>query len=137
MGMETQMITAGRSVNDGMSTAVVEQVADGLKPESSILVLGFTFKPNVPDMRNSKSSEVVGSLKQRGFQVTAHDPFFASEDLEDVYDAVVLLVPHRNYLDDEATFVLDRCKDGGLVYDLKSVLDRDKVEHAGYIYRAL
>lgn len=137
MGMETQMITAGRSVNDGMSTAVVEQVADGLKPESSILVLGLTFKPNVPDMRNSKSSEVVGSLKQRGFQVTAHDPFFASEDLEDVYDAVVLLVPHRNYLDDEATFVLDRCKDGGLVYDLKSVLDRDKVEHAGYIYRAL
>src|SRR3989338_8352859 len=79
MGIHTHVITAGRAVNDGMAKYIAQRVYTILNlPSPHILVLGLTFKENIPDTRNSKSQEVVEHLKSMGCTVTAHDPFSSS-----------------------------------------------------------
>ena len=132
--MDTQVIAAGRSVNDGMGAFVAGQVHTALaRKPSRILVLGLTFKENVPDTRNSKSGDVIRALIAHGHTVEAHDPLvpdeatrngFAQGALEEgLYDAVCLLVPHRQYKDMGALRCSRLAKEGGVFYDLKSVFD--------------
>jgi len=132
--MDTQVIAAGRSVNDGMGAFVAGQIHTALSREPSrILVLGLTFKENVPDTRNSKSGDVIRALIAHGHTVEAHDPLvpdeatrngFAQGALEEgLYDAVCLLVPHRQYKDMGALRCSRLAKEGGVFYDLKSVFD--------------
>lgn len=147
LGMETQVITAGRSLNDSMSRHVAEQVAAALRGCASprILVLGLTFKENIPDTRNSKSGDVVAHLTKLGCAVEVHDPYMAEETIakkgwksgslqSGPYDAIVLLVPHREYMTADLTQAL---KEGGLVYDLKTLLPRKEIEKEGMNYMAL
>jgi len=132
--MDTQVIAAGRSVNDGMGAFVAGQIHTALsRKPSRILVLGLTFKENVPDTRNSKSGDVIRALIAHGHTVEAHDPMvpdeatrngFAQGALEEgFYDAVCLLVPHRQYKDMGALRCSRLAKEGGVFYDLKSVFD--------------
>lgn len=134
LNMDTQVIVAGRSVNDGMGAFVAGQIHTALSREPSrILVLGLTFKENVPDTRNSKSGDVIRALIAHGHTVEAHDPLvpdeaprngFAQGALEEgLYDAVCLLVPHRQYKDMGALRCSRLAKEGGVFYDLKSVFD--------------
>ena len=160
IGIESQVITAGRGVNDGMPEVVAHQIHEAIcecHPEHSrrttrsngarIIVLGLTFKPDVPDTRNSKSGDVVRALESLGHTVSLHDPYLPSEEIEakgytpgaledGAYDAVVLLVPHKEYLSDEQA-IINTTKDGGLIYDMKSALDREEVEGSGRRYKAL
>ncbi len=148
LGMETQVITAGRALNDSMAQEVANQVAQELgSRDARVLVLGLTFKENVPDTRNSKSQDVVNALLEHGYQVEAHDPFTDADALRqrnlvpgelqpENYDAVVLLVPHKAYLDAPETLTR-AVKPGGLLYDLKSVLGAGQVERDGRTYRSL
>jgi len=147
LGMETQVITAGRTLNDEMSRYVAEQVAEELKGTKNprVLVLGLTFKENIPDTRNSKSGDVVKHLSKLGCSVEVHDPYMAEETMIEKgwkpgspqsgpYDAVVLLVPHREYMAADLTQAL---KTGGLIYDLKALLPRKEIEQNGMRYKAL
>ncbi|MDO8468858.1 MAG: nucleotide sugar dehydrogenase [Candidatus Peribacter sp.] len=147
LGMETQVITAGRALNDSMSRHVAEQVGEELKGTKNprVLVLGLTFKENIPDTRNSKSGDVVKHLTKLGCVVEVHDPYMPEEIMirkgwkpgslkSGPYDAVVLLVPHREYMADDLTQAL---KAGGLVYDLKTLLPRKEIEGNGMRYKAL
>ena len=103
--MKTHVITAGRSINDGMSAFVAHQVLEKLKnPKNSrVLVLGLTFKEDVPDRRNSKAHEVVEELAASGCAVEVHDAELPDEEIQSMnltlgslengpYDAVLLLV---------------------------------------------
>lgn len=149
LGMHTHVITAGRSTNESMGCFVAEQVIAALRGISAptILILGLTFKENVPDARNSKAGDVIKHLMAAGYAVDVHDPYVPADALHekgwnsgpasDPYDAVILLVPHREYLADIPGFIVNATKDGGLVYDLKAVLDREKMEKAGKKYLAL
>ncbi|MDD5739988.1 MAG: nucleotide sugar dehydrogenase, partial [Candidatus Peribacteraceae bacterium] len=147
LGMETQVITAGRALNDSMSRHIAEQVAAELKGTKNprVLVLGLTFKENIPDTRNSKSGDVVKHLSKLGCSVEVHDPYMAEETMIEKgwkpgspqsgsYDAVVLLIPHREYMAADLTQTL---KTGGLVYDLKALLPRGEIEKQGLQYMAL
>ncbi|MFH0851542.1 MAG: nucleotide sugar dehydrogenase [Candidatus Peregrinibacteria bacterium] len=147
LGMQTQVITAGRALNDSMSQHVAEQVAAELKGAKNprVLVLGLTFKENIPDTRNSKSGDVVKHLAKLGCSVEVHDPYMPTEIVtkkgwksgslkSGPYDAVVLLVPHREYMVEDLTKAL---KTGGLVYDLKTLLPRKEIEGKGMRYKAL
>jgi UDP-N-acetyl-D-galactosamine dehydrogenase len=149
-GMTTQVIASGRALNDGMSKHVADVIAAELKPAKGkrVLVLGLTFKENIPDTRNSKSEDVVRHLEKQGCVVEVHDPNVAPEEIkrhghtigsleEESYDAVVLLVPHREYLALGTEGLLARVKPGGLLYDLKSVLDEQVVIHGKRTYLAL
>ncbi|MBI1934500.1 nucleotide sugar dehydrogenase [Candidatus Peregrinibacteria bacterium] len=150
LGMATHVITAGRTINESMGCFVAEQILSTLQtsPAPRILVLGLTFKENVPDTRNSKSPDVIRHLTAAGCAVEVHDPYVHADAVRecgwtagsldsDPYDAVVLLVPHREYLADVPGSIIRAAKVGGLIYDLKSVLDRKNIEKAGKKYLAL
>jgi UDP-N-acetyl-D-glucosamine/UDP-N-acetyl-D-galactosamine dehydrogenase len=151
LGMTTHIISAGRSINDGMATFVASQVLDMLPTapaEARILVLGLTFKEDVPDTRNSKVHDVIAVLNVRGATVEAHDPFLTDAALEALqltpgaldkgpYDAVLVLVPHRQYKDAGTQALINATKEGGVIYDLKSILDEDTVKASGRTYVSL
>ncbi len=143
LGMDTHLITAGRSINDGMALFVADQVSTALNiaPDNArILVLGLTFKEDVPDTRNSKVQDVIAALKARGAEIAIHDPFnaeLAGSLLKGPYDAVVLLVPHKEYKAMGTPAIVALTKEGGVIYDLKSILDEATVKAAGRTYISL
>lgn len=149
LGMETQVITAGRALNDSMSRHIAEQIAASLRGCVSprVLVLGLTFKENIPDTRNSKSGDVVKHLAKLGCSVEVHDPYMTEETMAKKgwksgslaagpYDAVVLLVPHREYMG-SLSALTKALKPKGLLHDLKSLLSREEIEKLGFRYQAL
>ena len=150
LGMDTHVITAGRSVNDKMGSYVASLVASALKDSGSkrVLELGLTFKENVPDRRNSKSGDVIKALEGYGCDVEVHDPFFDESEIENLgfkpgklmngpYDAVMLLVTHSDYFNGYPQNLLGSLKEGGIFFDLKSIMDKKAVEGEGYRYLAL
>ena len=137
LGMNTNIITAGRSTNDGMAAYVASHVADTLKDEKEVLILGLTFKENVPDTRNAGAGEVAKSLKAAGCTVTLHDPFMNDAPPEGAYDAILLLVPHDEYCKMNAADFKKLAKTHCLFYDLKSVMKKEEIEKEGMTYLAL
>lgn len=134
LGLEPQVILAGRSINDHMGHWVADQMHARLGRTGRALVMGLTFKENVPDLRNSKVVDVIARLQALGHEVTVHDPLadpaeaqheYALEldarALEGRYDLVVLAVPHQAYgeLDERAIAAL--VADDGLLADLKNL----------------
>ncbi|NBC38191.1 nucleotide sugar dehydrogenase, partial [Novosphingobium sp. FSY-8] len=112
LGLDPRVILSGRGINDGMAGWVARQIhaARGGKP-GSVLMLGLTFKEDIPDLRNSKVADLVSALGRLGHGVTVHDPHADADEacheygipivpdaLERTYDLVVLAVPHREYL---------------------------------------
>ncbi|WP_068076571.1 nucleotide sugar dehydrogenase [Novosphingobium lentum] len=137
LGHQSQVILAGRGVNDGMADWVAGELhaKRGGKP-GSVLVMGLTFKENVPDLRNSKVADVIHSLAARGHAVTVHDPHadaaearheyaldLSADALSARYDLVLLAVPHRQYLAMGDEQVAALVADGGTLADLKGVLN--------------
>ena len=136
LGHDPQVILAGRGVNDGMAKWLAGKLhaLRGGKPGTA-LVLGLTFKEDVPDLRNSKVAEVITELAALGHAVTVHDPLadageaaheygiaLDTDALSRQYDCVLLAVPHRAYLDLGPTRVRELVAAGGTLADLKGVL---------------
>jgi len=134
LGHHARIILSGRAINDGMSQYVAETVSARVKPNAKILVLGLTFKEDVPDLRNSKVADLVNALTKLGHNVAIHDPLADPQEAQHEYglmlsprldqlsgfDAVLAAVPHAEYrnLDDAA---LNRLAPGGLIADLKGL----------------
>lgn len=152
LGMETHVITAGRSVNDGMGAIVASQITEALNDKvngARVLVLGLTFKENVPDTRNSKVKDVVIALEEKGCEVIIHDPFYSKEEVESMngykagsledgpFDAIAFLVPHKEYLQLPLEKLLSAINEGGIIYDLKGLLNKADIENTGRRYLAL
>jgi UDP-N-acetyl-D-galactosamine dehydrogenase len=136
LGHDSQVILAGRGVNDGMADWVAGRLhqARGGKP-GSVLVLGLTFKENVPDLRNSKVADVVRALEAHGHAVTVHDPLADAAEasheyglelvagpVEGAYDLVLLAVAHSAYTARGAAPLRALVAAGGTLADLKGVL---------------
>jgi UDP-N-acetyl-D-galactosamine dehydrogenase len=134
LGLEANVILAGRAINDGMGAWVAERIHDRLARAGKALVLGLAFKENVPDLRNSRVIDLVRRLAALGHDVTVHDPLadaaearheygldLASDALDRSYDLVVLAVPHHAYaaLPDDRLVAL--VAEGGLLADLKNL----------------
>ena len=128
LGMETHVISAGRAVNDNMAELVAKEQ-----------VMGMTFKENVPDTRNSQSSKVIKALKGAGCDATGHDPHADAAEIFDSapYDAIVLLVPHKEYIEMGTQAFIDATVEGAVIYDVKSILDKDAIENSGRTYLCL
>ncbi|PKU23533.1 nucleotide sugar dehydrogenase [Telmatospirillum siberiense] len=135
LGHDPEIILAGRRINDGMSAFIAGRIDEvlGGKP-SQILVLGLTFKENVPDLRNTKVVDVVTALQAKGHEVKVHDAFADPDEAmrayeipllarfdEGDYDCVIGAVPHRPYVEfTEETFAT-LVRPGGLVADIKGM----------------
>lgn len=135
LGHHPDIILAGRRMNDQMGSFVADQIADLLAAPGRILVLGITFKEDVPDMRNSRVPDVIEQLIGRGFTVDIHDAEADPQEVQDhlgytlledlpetaAYDAVVGAVSHAEY----ANFTSDRLSrltaEGGLIADIKAM----------------
>jgi UDP-N-acetyl-D-galactosamine dehydrogenase len=143
-GHHPEIILAGRRINDGMGPWIAEQISAHLPQSARILVLGLTFKENVPDLRNSKVVDVVRGLRSRGHGVEVHDPYADPAEAEHEYgetlipsldglggyDCVVGAVPHAPYCAFTAEALETLLKPGGLVADVKA-LWRDMALPAG------
>lgn len=154
MGYHSQVILAGRRINDDMGKHIAENVVKSLiKAEKNVknakvAILGFTFKENCPDTRNSKVFDIVKELMEYGIEPLIADPaadaaeakhlydidFVDLSDIKDM-DAVVLAVAHTEFT--QFTMAdIDKFFGQGkkILIDVKGVLDRKKCETAGYGY---
>ena len=139
LGYLPRVILAGRSINDGMGQWVADCIHSRRKSRvGSVLVLGVTFKEDVPDLRNSKVVDVVNRLRWLGHDVTIHDPLAdpaAAEEeyglaldadaLSRRYDVVVAAVPHQTYLGMTGAQVEALAQHDGLLADVHGVF-RDR-----------
>lgn len=144
-GYIPQVILAGRSINDDMGPYVANQAiklmiqAGGRIKDSTVTVLGFTFKEDVPDLRNTRVIDIVEELEEFGVNVQIHDPYASAEEARHEYsvmlmdeeqmspaDAVILAVPHGEYLQAGWGGISKHLKPNAkIVVDVKARLDRE------------
>jgi len=148
IGFHPQMILAGRRINDGMAAFVANDVIKTmLKRKQSIdrariLVMGFTFKENVPDSRNTKVADLVRTLRDFVAEVVVYDPMadaelarheyglsVANELPKGPFDAIIVAVKHEPIARMGEAGIKGLLAPGGLIYDLKGVLP-PSVSHA-------
>jgi len=148
IGFHPQMILAGRRINDGMAAFIANDVIKTmLKRKQSIdgarvLVMGFTFKENVPDTRNTKVVDLVRVLRDFVAEVVVYDPMadielakheygidIVNEMPKAQFNAIILAVKHAPITELGEGGVSALLAPGGLIYDLKGILPRD-VSHA-------
>lgn len=146
LGYHPEVILSGRRINDGMAghvaSRIVQVLARNGRLHSSIKVgiLGMTFKENVPDIRNSKVVDLYRALGDYGITPLACDPMVDAEQMAHEYgiklvdrkdfsslDVLILAVPHRQTMESIWTDLPELVKGGGMVCDLKSVLDSGRL----------
>lgn len=137
-GYHPEIILAGRRMNDTMGEYIASEVVKCMIKKgmtilnSNILILGFTFKENCPDVRNTKVIDVVKVLESYGINITIFDPWADNEIVEHEYgisvtndlptnkfDAVVLTVAHNEF---KNINVCDLIQSNGVIYDVKNTL---------------
>ena len=157
LGYHSQIILSGRKVNDGMGQFVADatikqMILAGKKVrDAKVVILGVTFKEDCPDTRNSKVHDIIHRLNEFGVTPVLVDPEADPEgakkecptalvDLKDIHDAdcVILAVAHKEFkalslADIDAMFV-SAPNDEKVLIDVKSVLDKNAIEAAGYRY---
>jgi UDP-N-acetyl-D-galactosamine dehydrogenase len=135
MGHHPEVILAGRRINDGMGEYVAARIDAALGRPASVLVLGLTFKENIPDLRNSRVVDIVAGFKARGHRVAVHDPFADPEEARAHYgidlardlaalsgfDALVGAVTHAPYAAFTTADFARLVRPGGLVADIKGM----------------
>lgn len=143
LGYHPQVILSGRRVNDNMGLFVSNKVVKLLIQKGIVikgakaLVLGVTFKENCPDIRNSKVVDIYNELNQFGLNVDVYDPHADSEEVfveyniklietPAKYDLIILAVAHEQFQE----LNLDDLKlnSNAVVFDIKAVLDRSKID---------
>jgi UDP-N-acetyl-D-galactosamine dehydrogenase len=140
LGHHPQVVLAGRATNDGMGAWVADRLHERIGPDrKSVLVLGLTFKENVPDLRNSRVIDIVRRLQWLGHTVDVADPLADPAEAtreygltlvepgERRYAMVVGAVPHEAYQDWDAERLAGLLEPGGLVADVKRVWDRHEL----------
>ena len=144
VGHYPEVILAGRKTNDNVgkfiSTSVVKQMIKKNMPiqGSTVTILGFTFKENVPDLRNTRVIDIVKELEDYGIKVQITDAHANPSEAHDEYgvdliphkelipaDAVIFAVPHEEYVEEGWEMFKHLLKHGrGIVFDVKSKLDK-------------
>lgn len=154
LGYHSQIILSGRRINDDMGKYVAENLVKNLikagKPVkgAKVAILGFTFKENCPDTRNSKIFDIVKELREYSIEPIVSDPVADSDEAEKLYgikftdiseikdmDGVILAVAHEEFSKFTAKDMDSFC--GGaqkVLLDIKGILSREEYEKAGYCY---
>jgi len=149
LGYDSQVILAGRVINDGMAGYVAKKVLqhiiqnNGNIKDAKVLVMGATFKENVSDIRNSKVADVVKELQSFSLNVDVSDPHAESDELKHEYgfelaketakdyDAVIVTVPHNDYKKLDDAYFSSITKPKALIADLKGIY-RGKLSSRSY-----
>lgn len=157
LGYHSQIILSGRKINDGMGEFVADAIikklvlSNKVVKQSKVAILGVTFKENTPDSRNSKVVDIINRLREYGIQPIVVDPVADENEVEREHnidlvdyndvkdvDCVVLAVAHNEFRDlnlDQIDALFGEYNDSEkVIIDVKSVLNKNKVEEKGYIY---
>src|SRR5574338_250111 len=133
LGHHPQVILAGRETNDGMGAWIADALHDRRRKAGTALVLGLTFKENVPDLRNSRSFDLVRRLQWLGHDVTVADPLADAGEIErdhglkaaepdgERFDLVIGAVAHRQYRELPDASLAAMVAPGGTLADLKGM----------------
>ncbi len=146
VGHHPEIILAGRRINDSMGRYVAGEIVKLMNRKrilaagARVLVLGFAFKENCPDLRNTKVIDLVRELEDFGAEVTVHDPWVDAEQARaeygitlapepgSGYDAIVLAVAHDEFRRMGAEEIRALGKESAVVYDIKAVWPRTVVD---------
>lgn len=142
VGYSPQVILAGRQINDSMGQYVAMQIVKKLSQqkihidESKVLILGFTFKGDCPDVRNTKIIDIVKELQSFNVNVDVFDSWADKQEVKDYYgieliddlqknfyDGVIIAVDHSEYKRQGIDYVRSLLKPNSVVYDVKHVFD--------------
>lgn len=157
LGYHSQIILAGRKVNDSMGefvadSAIKQMILAGQAPQKSkVVILGITFKENCPDIRNSKVEDIINRLAEYGISPVTADPWADKDETEAEYkvklekisdikdaDCVILAVAHDEFkklsLSDIDGLYKDVPNGKKVLVDVKSILNKEEAENAGYRY---
>ena len=148
-GVLPRVMFAARRLNDGMGEYVAQQTIKQMNKkgvlvkDANILILGITFKENCPDIRNTKVVDIYSTLHEYTSNISVYDPWanpqmvkheygieLSSQDIEQMkgqFDAVILAVAHRQFLDVNVRGFL-KDQENGVVYDVKGVLNRELID---------
>lgn len=145
IGYHPEIILAGRRLNDSMGEYVVSQLVKAMTKrrihvdQARVLVLGFTFKENCPDLRNTKVVDIVRELEQYNVLVDVFDPWIDPKEAEHEYgikpvatpeagnyDAVIIAVAHNQFKELGVSGIRAFGKPNHVLYDLKYILSADQ-----------
>ena len=157
LGYHSQIVLAGRKINDGMGKFVADAIikklilANKIVLQARVVILGITFKENTPDTRNSKVVDIIDSLREYGMDPIIVDPVADADEAKHEYgvdlvdikevkdvDCLVLAVAHdafqqMNWLEIDSLYG-DIDNKQKVLIDVKSMLDRKTIEEKGYSY---
>ncbi len=145
LGYSPEVVLAGRKINDGMAKWVVDQLIlemcrkDISIKSANILILGFSFKENCPDIRNTKVLDIVEKLREYNVDIDIVDPWVDKTSVEKKYNlkinekvikgkkytAVISSVAHKQFLSISLNEWKDLVKENGILYDLKGLIPRE------------
>jgi len=148
------LVRIGREVNENMPNHVVELIIDGLKEankqisNSTILLLGISYKPEVKDIQLTPAEKIIEKLKEHGAKIKIYDPFYKStkvfeietennieQALNDV-DSIVLVTAHKEFYDLQPSFIASKIKIP-VIIDTKGIFNQEDVKESKLIFRAL
>lgn len=140
VGYHTEIILAGRRLNDGMATYIANEFVKLLIRNNcrikgcKVLILGVTFKENCPDIRNSKVFDIISILKSYEIELIVHDPWANAEEvmheynvsinasIDGLFDGILVCVGHSDFL----TYPFETWKKNGCkIYDIKGILPEE------------
>ena len=143
VGYHPEIILAGRRLNDGMGAYVAHEIVKCMIRKeikilnADVLMLGITFKENCPDIRNTKAIDVFTELTSYDVNMDVYDPWANDSEVMHEYgielsnlngkkyDAIVLTVAHKEFLDMD---IVSLKKSGGIIYDVKGILNKNIVD---------
>lgn len=147
VGYRPEVILAGRRINDGMGQYVATQMVKKLArkkihiDEAKVLVMGFTFKGDCPDTRNTKVIEIIKELQSFNINVDVYDNWASKQEVRDqygidliddlkagYYDGIVIAVDHSDYKELGVDYIRSLAKDNHVVYDVKYVFSEGETD---------
>jgi UDP-N-acetyl-D-galactosamine dehydrogenase len=133
LGHQPRVILAGRETNDSMGAWIADLLHDRRRKAGRALVLGLTFKENVPDLRNSRSVDLVRRLQWLGHEVAVADPLADPDEVDreyglalsepdgEAFDLVIVAVGHRDYRELSEDRIQAMVAPGGTLADIKGI----------------
>jgi len=159
LGHHPQIILAGTAINDYMPKYVAEMTIKALNKsgkvikDSRVLVLGLTYKEDVPDIRESPVREIIKELEEYGVEVTGHDPFLDASDFEREFniklfrsleevkgakvDCIILAVTHLPFRGLSLADFKEMQNDEAILIDVRGIFDPEEVKRSGIHYKTL
>lgn len=156
IGYHPQIILAGRRINDNMGKYVAENTVKMLIKAgkavkgSKVLILGLAFKENISDIRNTRVIDIYDELKEYDVDVSVHDPYAYKEEVKQTYriglidnvedhkpyDAVILAVKHRPYVEGLGLERIRKISSDGvpILIDVKAFYPQEEAQQVGFLY---